>query len=119
MADLPQAFDLAAALERVDGDEELMQELAGLFLDECPQRMAEIHQSILKRDTSGLMRSAHALKGSVANFGARAATDAAGRLEKAGHDEDWGDVGPAWAALEEAIAGLTPALTRLGLARER
>ena len=63
--------------------------------------------------------SAHALKGSVANFGARAATEAAGRLEKAGHDQDWGDVEPAWAALEEAIAGLTPALAGLGLAEGR
>jgi PAS domain S-box-containing protein len=111
------AFDLAAALDRLDGDEELMEELAGLFLGECPGRMAEIRQAILERDTSGLRRSAHALKGSVANFGAPAATEAAGRLEKAGHDQDWRDVEPAWAALEEAIAGLTPALAKLALTR--
>ena len=112
----PPAFDLAAALDRVDGDVELMKELAGLFLDECPQRMAEIHQAILRRDASGLKKSAHALRGSVANFGAPAATEAARRLETAGHDQDWGDVEPAWAALEEAIAGLTPALAELGQA---
>jgi CheY-like chemotaxis protein len=115
----PQAFDLAAALDRVDGDEALMEELAGLFLDECPQWMAEIHQAVLGRDALGLRKSAHALKGSVANFGASAATEAAGRLEKAAHDQDWGDVEPAWAALEEAIAALTPALAKLALTRGR
>jgi PAS domain S-box-containing protein len=112
----PPAFDLGAALDRMGGDVGLMKELAGLFLDECPRRMAEIHQAILRRDTSGLRKSAHALRGSVANFGAPAATEAARRLERAGHDQDWGDVEPAWAALEEAIAGLTPALAKLGQA---
>jgi PAS domain S-box-containing protein len=110
----PSAFDLAMALGRVDGDAELLKELAGLFLDECPQRMAEIHRAILERDASGLRKSAHALRGSVANFGAPAATEAAGRLEKGGHDQDWGDAEPAWAALKEAIGELTPALAKLG-----
>ncbi len=110
----PPAFDLATALDRVDGDTELLKELAGLFLDECPKRMAEIRRAILERDTSGLRKSAHALRGSVANFGAPAATEAAALLEKGGHDQDWADVEPAWAALEEAIAGLTPALAKLG-----
>ena len=73
-------------------------------------------QAILRRDASGLKKSAHALRGSVANFGAPAATEAAHRLETAGRDQDWGDVEPAWAALEEAIAGLTPALAELGRA---
>ncbi len=114
-APLP-SFDLASALERVDGDVELMKELAGLFLDDCPQRMAEIQQAILRRDTTGLRTSAHTLRGSVANFGAPAAAEAARRLETAGRDGDWGDVEPAWAALEEAIAGLTPALARIGQA---
>ena len=112
----PPAFDVAAALDRVDGDVELMKELAGLFLDECPQRMADIHAAILRRDPSDLKKSAHVLRGSVANFGAQAATEAARRLETAGRDQDWGDVEPAWAALEEAIAGLTPALAELGRA---
>jgi CheY-like chemotaxis protein len=110
------AFDMNQALDRMDGDVELMKELAGLFLDECPQRMADIHAAILRRDPSGLKKSAHVLRGSVANFGARAATEAARRLETSGRDQDWSDVEAAWAALEEAIAGLTPALAKLGRA---
>ncbi|WP_165252233.1 response regulator [Paludisphaera soli] len=108
------AFDLAAALDRVDGDVDLMKELAGLFLDECPPRMAEIRRAIRERDASSLKKAAHALRGSAANFGAQAATKASERLEIAGRDQDWGDVDAALAALEASIAGLTPALAEFG-----
>src|SRR5262249_19807802 len=39
--DAPPPFDLPEALERVDGDMNLMSELARLFLSECAERMAE------------------------------------------------------------------------------
>ena len=109
----PAAFDMAAALERVDGDLELMTELAGLFLGECPQRMEDIRRAIGERDGPGLERAAHYFKGSVGNFGARRAFEAAGRLERAGRDLDWGRVEQDWAALEEAIGQLEPAFAEL------
>ena len=96
---------------------ELLQELAGLFLDECPQRMAEIREAIARRDAAALEQAAHALKGSVANFGARAAIEAAHRLEMAGARAGLGATrtrpGPRW---RTAIGRLTPALAELGRA---
>jgi two-component system, sensor histidine kinase and response regulator len=110
----PAAFDMAAALERVDGDAELLKELAGLFLGECPQRMAEIRQAIDQRDASKLHQAAHTLGGSVGNFGARAATLAAQRLETDGRERDWDQAEKDWTALEEAISRLEPAFAELG-----
>jgi HPt (histidine-containing phosphotransfer) domain-containing protein len=110
------AFDLAAALERVDGDLELMKELAGLFLSECPQRMTEIRQAIDLRDASRLRQGAHTLKGSLGVFGAREAFEVAERLETDGREQDWGQAEQDWAALEEAIGRLKPALVGLGQA---
>ncbi len=68
-ADKSVTMDMAAVLKRMDGDLDLLKMLAGLFLSECPQRMADIRQAINQRDASKLMHSAHAIKGSVANFG--------------------------------------------------
>ena len=108
------AFDMAAALERVDGDAELLKELAGLFLGECPQWMAEIRQAIDQRDAAKLHQAAHTLKGSVGNFGARAAFEAAQRLETDGREQDWGRAEEHWVTLEEAIGRLEPAFVELG-----
>ena len=105
---------MAAALERVDGDAELLKELAGLFLGECPQWMAEIRQAIDQRDASKLHQAAHTLKGSVGNFGARAAFEAAQRLETDGREQDWGRAEEDWVTLEEAIGRLEPAFVELG-----
>ncbi len=39
-------FDLSKALDRVEGDLELLQEMAELFLDECPHMVEEIGHAI-------------------------------------------------------------------------
>jgi PAS domain S-box-containing protein len=110
----PVALDLAVALERVDGDLALLKELAGLFLDECSQRMAKIRQAITQRNVLELEEEAHTFKGSVGIFGARETFEAAHRLETAVHGQDWGRAEDAWAALEQAIGRLGPALAGLG-----
>jgi HPt (histidine-containing phosphotransfer) domain-containing protein len=109
----PGAFDMAAALERVDGDRELLKELAGLFLGECPQRMGEIRQAIYQKDGPRLQRAAHYLKGSVGNLGAHQAYEAAARLELAGRDLRWSRVEQDWRALEAAIGQIEPAFAEL------
>jgi PAS domain S-box-containing protein len=108
------AFDMATALERVDGDAELLKELVGLFMSECPQWMAEIRQAIDQRDASKLHQAAHTLKGSVGNFGARAAVLAAQRLETDGREQAWGQAEKDWAALEAAISRLELVFVELG-----
>lgn len=105
----PEAFDMATALERVDGDAALLRELAGIFLDEAPQRMAEIRQAITVRDAETLQRTAHNLKGSVGNFGATAAFDAIRRLERIGLEENWGQAEETWSVLEQTIGRVNTA----------
>jgi two-component system sensor histidine kinase/response regulator len=75
------AFDPLAALERTDGSVELLREVAGLFQEECPRLLGEMRRALEARDPIALQRSAHALKGSVSNFGAPRAATAAARLE--------------------------------------
>jgi len=107
------AVDLEAALERVEGDQDLLNEIAGLFLEETPARMDEIHRAAADHNGAALERAAHSLKGSIGYFGAPAAFEAARLVEAAGRDADWERAAAAVAALDEAIPPVIKGLTAL------
>jgi HPt (histidine-containing phosphotransfer) domain-containing protein len=65
--------------------------------------MEEIRNAIDEADTHRLNRAAHALKGSVANFGARSVFDTAFRLEMMGKDEELGEARETCEALENEL----------------
>jgi PAS domain S-box-containing protein len=83
-ADSPvsRALDLAAALERVEGDRELLEELVRIFAGECPNNLAEIRRALDAADAPLLERLAHTMKGAAANLGAKRLSAAAFELEK-------------------------------------
>jgi HPt (histidine-containing phosphotransfer) domain-containing protein len=73
--------------------------------------MLETMQSAIRQqDAVRLRQAAHTLKGEVSNFGARAAVEAALRLEMMGRDGELTDADAAYAALEYALEHLIPAL---------
>ncbi len=106
-------LDRNAALARVEGDRELLREMAKLFLEDCPSRLAELRAALERQDGRALERSAHALKGSVSNFCARPAAEAALRLEALGRAGDLLQADAAVRAVEREIARLEPALANL------
>jgi two-component system, sensor histidine kinase and response regulator len=91
------------AMVSVGGDAELLAELAALFLETLPEYLTQIREAVAAREARTLERAAHTLKGSVGNFGARAASEAAFRLEQIGRGGDWPQAAPALAALEAEI----------------
>ena len=101
-----QVLERATALARVGGDLDLLKEIAALFLEEYPRELDEIRKALATGDAHMLEHSAHGLKGSVANFGARAAVDAAFQLEQLGKAHKLDQAPPALAALERALAFL-------------
>jgi len=109
----PPVFDHAAALERVDGDEELLAELAGLFLEDAPGLLAQIKDGVAQRDGNRLERAAHSLKGSASNIDALATVEAARALETIARDGELSQVGPVAARVEGEVARLTDVLTKL------
>ncbi len=78
--------DETSLRERVDNDEQLLQELTELFRLECPRLLKEIEDAIARHDPRALELAAHALKGSVGTFAAKPAFDAALTLETMGRD---------------------------------
>ncbi|SFU98063.1 hybrid sensor histidine kinase/response regulator [Pseudoduganella namucuonensis] len=123
-------LDWAAALQRLDGDAELLRELAALFLEDGPQLLRELREAAAAGETGRAARAVHSLKGVLVNFGAMRAIAAATRLGEAVRapaGADAGDppapatppAGPeaeaeeAMAALEEAVRELYEALAGL------
>ena len=106
-------LDRQLALSRVGGDEELLKEIAIIFLEDYPNSLREIQAAIDSGDSSELERSAHSLKGSVANFGARDAVACALRLEQMGRAGQLQDCVETLRALERALAALHLALAAL------
>jgi two-component system, sensor histidine kinase and response regulator len=103
----------ALALERLCGDEQLLGEIAGLFLGNYPSLMVLIRDAVSRRDASALQHAAHALKGSVANFCAQAAVESAYQLECMGRAGDLAGAEDTLAALEQQLQSLEPALVAL------
>ena len=106
-------FDLSKALDRVEGDLELLQEMADLFLEEYPHMLEEIGNAITAGDAQALQHAAHTLKGSVSNFATDKTTEASFVLEKMGRQQDLACAATALATLKQELARLTPVLLSL------
>ena len=87
----------------------MLRELVDLFLEDCPRLLGEIHEAVRSRDSAALMRSAHALKGSVGTFGAPAAMATARELETLGRQGDLTRAEELSAQMEQEINRLWPA----------
>lgn len=76
----PQSIENLRALNPGDNDE-FLREIAGIFFDDTPQRIAELEQSLATGDAAKFTRAAHSIKGSSSNLGAMALRGAAEKLE--------------------------------------
>lgn len=78
------------ALRELGGEDEpeLFEELVTMFLDDTPARLAEIMQAFENGDAHGLERSAHALKSSCGNLGAKRLAKLCFDIESAGRAGD-------------------------------
>jgi two-component system sensor histidine kinase/response regulator len=106
-------FDYAAALDRLEGDQELLAELATLFLGGVSGQLAALRTAIDERDSKTVQEVAHSLKGEVGNFAAPSAFEAALRLETLGRENNCAPMDEAYRALEASIRALTAALSNL------
>jgi two-component system sensor histidine kinase/response regulator len=93
-------------LDHFGGDRQLLSELARIFLDDCPTRLSAIQAGVERCDAAALREAAHALRGSVANFGATRAVEAALKLELMGKAGDLTAAPAAFAELQQAMAAL-------------
>jgi len=85
-----QAIEELRALN--PGDDSFLRELIQIFLEDSPQRVAEISECLESGDALRLTRAAHSLKGSSSNFGALQLRTVSERIEHLGRDGKLGEV---------------------------
>ena len=107
------AFNLTEALQRVDGDAELLAEVAGIFLDDAPAMLADLAAAVDRHDAEAISRTAHRLKGSILTFSAPAAAASALALEAAGRTGDLSGVEAELETLSGAMDALRHGLEKL------
>ena len=81
------AFSGANLLDRLDGDEELVARVADIFAVHTPDLLAALQAHAAGNDASAIARSAHSLRGSLANIGAEHAAHLAAEIEERARKE--------------------------------
>jgi two-component system, sensor histidine kinase and response regulator len=97
------AVDLAGALERLDGDRTLFDELTQLFRNDCPRILDGMRHAIAMHEAKDLESFAHTLKGSSASLGAIAVAQAAGEIERLARTDNMESTHDQFIVLQEEL----------------
>jgi HPt (histidine-containing phosphotransfer) domain-containing protein len=81
---LESIIDLELIDELTGGDAEFLAELVEVYTETVPGQVEAVHDAVAGRDPDGIMRAAHHLKGTLANFGTKSAYAAALKVEMMG-----------------------------------
>lgn len=108
----PAAIENLRSLNPEDNDE-FLREIIGIFLEDTPQRIAELETSLAEGDANRFTRAAHSIKGSSANLGATELRAAAERLEHHSRQDGLGGVDSMIAEIKAAYDRARQALEAL------
>jgi HPt (histidine-containing phosphotransfer) domain-containing protein len=100
-------------MEATGGDDELLREIVGIFVEDAPRMIDELRAAIRAGSADAARRAAHTLKGSVAVLGARALAAAARETEGHARAGDLDAAASAFSRVEEEARRLAPVLEEL------
>jgi CheY-like chemotaxis protein len=103
-------WDKARALQRVEGDQDLLVDLCRIFLEESPKLLANLHTAIAANDPDGLQKSAHSLKGESSYLHAATLSETARQLEVMGREKNLSQAGGVLRVLEHELTRLRAAV---------
>ena len=96
--------DVEAALKLVGGDEDILKEVIGVFLEQdYPEQLRHLKDGIRQGDAQTVKAAAHAVKGAVRSFGSATLSATALRLEEMGRNNDLTGAEAALQQLEQEV----------------
>lgn len=87
-----ESFRLHEALERLGGDEELLHQMATMFVDDLPLLIEQLRSAAESENAEEAARTAHSIKGLASNFDAFACIATALRVEQLARMKRFEDV---------------------------
>ena len=109
----PRGLNAATLLDGLGGDASLLAHLIDVFLTDYPRLFARIRRAISAQRLDGFQQAAHALKGSISNFGNTDAYQAACDLDAKGKTGSLRGAGKAFAQLKTEMIPFTQSLKDL------
>ena len=108
-----RVLDQAALLERIGGDEDVLQEVTGMFLDNGRRLMETARRALDSHDVAGFNYAIHSLAGMFRSLSADAAGATAQLLETAALIVAWPEMEEGFVLLEREVDLLAPELVAL------
>ncbi len=105
-----RTFDKDEILEKFDGDKEFIAELVEIFINDAPEQLSEIKEAVGNLNSEDLQKSAHKLKGAIANFEQKAAFETALKIEMMGRNNRLEGAEDAYGTLAGEVGYLMDAL---------
>ena len=108
-----EILDREFLLRNLEGDRELLKEIVDLFFESSGEILDSIREAVKSAHHEDLNRTAHQLKGALANVGAQAAAAAALELETLGRNGVLTGIEDAMSSLDAEMERLQPELQSL------
>lgn len=96
-------LDWSEAVQHMEGDEELLKELAEVFLNDNGRYSQEIHKALKDKNAEHLRRSAHTLKGALGHFCTASLVKATVELETLAQERKIPEAAAAFTRLEKLL----------------
>lgn len=118
-ASLERYLSMDELLARVENDRELLAELFSLFQEDFPRYRDALHAAVDSGDVPQAEKTAHMLKGMLANLAIKRGAELAANIEAAARAGDVSEIQRAVAAFDQEEAGLPAALSSFIASWER
>ena len=106
-------LDEAALLEECDNDKALLRRMVVIFDRDAGERLPRLREAVRAGTAEAVKQEAHALKGGIGTFFAKAAYDTAYALEKMGADGNLSNARATLQTLEGELQSLRQRLDEL------
>jgi HPt (histidine-containing phosphotransfer) domain-containing protein len=103
-------WDKVEALERLGGDEALLREVVGIFLEDAPAHLATLRRAIDEGNPETIEKTAHSLKGEMGYLGISDLSLKAGELERMGKERELKHAAQLFAVFEAGMSAVVEAM---------